>query len=128
PVAAVAMGSEIIEKHITLDRDLKGTDQRGSLGPEGIHRMVRDIRLLEMSKGVHDIFQSPGTESSKKKLARSIAVKRKLEQGETISESDIWMLSPGDGFRWAEKDEVLGKKLSRQVSANEIIYPEMLSE
>lgn len=128
PVAAVAMGSEIIEKHITLDRELKGTDQRGSLGPEGIQRMVRDIRLLEMSKGVHDIFQSPDTGSSKKKLARSIALKRPIKEGEYISEADIWLLSPGDGFKWVDKDQVIGKKLIGNVAVNEIIYPEMLSE
>ena len=44
PLAAVAMGAEIIEKHITLDRRMKGTDQKGSLGADGIYRMVRDIR------------------------------------------------------------------------------------
>ena len=54
-VSAVAMGSEIIEKHITLDRNMKGTDHSGSLGPDGIFRMVRDIRLIEMSLGKNDI-------------------------------------------------------------------------
>ena len=51
PIAAVAMGAEIIEKHITLDRKMKGTDQIGSLGTDGLNRMIRDIRLLEKSMG-----------------------------------------------------------------------------
>ena len=49
PIAAVAMGAKIIEKHITLDRRMKGTDQAGSLGPDGVYRMVRDIRILDKS-------------------------------------------------------------------------------
>ena len=49
PISAVAMGASIIEKHITLDRNIEGTDHIGSLGPEGLQRMVRDLRLLEMS-------------------------------------------------------------------------------
>ena len=59
PVAAVAMGAKIIEKHITLDRRMKGTDQAGSLGPDGINRMVRDIRVLEMAFGKEELFIEP---------------------------------------------------------------------
>ena len=44
PISAVAMGASIIEKHITLDRNMKGTDHIGSLGPDGLQRMVRDLR------------------------------------------------------------------------------------
>lgn len=47
PIVAVGMGAKIIEKHITIDRGMKGTDQKGSLGPDGVRRMVRDIRLAE---------------------------------------------------------------------------------
>lgn len=47
PVVAVGMGAEVIEKHITIDRHMKGTDQAGSLGPDGVSRMVRDIRICE---------------------------------------------------------------------------------
>ena len=56
PIAAVAMGAQVIEKHITLDRKMKGTDQIGSLGPDGLNRMIRDIRLLEKSMGKKEIF------------------------------------------------------------------------
>src|SRR5512133_2212876 len=58
PAVAVGLGAEIIEKHITLDRSMKGTDHRGSLEPEGIWRMVRDIRNTEYAIGVKDIFIS----------------------------------------------------------------------
>ncbi|MDR1738689.1 MAG: N-acetylneuraminate synthase family protein, partial [Candidatus Symbiothrix sp.] len=56
PVAAVAMGAKIIEKHVTIDRRMKGTDQAGSLGPDGVNRMIRDIRITEMSMGKKELY------------------------------------------------------------------------
>lgn len=125
-LAAVAMGAEIIEKHITLDRRMKGTDQGGSLGPDGVIRLVRDIRLFEMAEGVEDFFIEPSVVKSQIKLERSIASKRKLEKGHTIVESDIHMLSPGDGFKWTEKGKVLGKICKNEIPANEIIYSNLI--
>jgi sialic acid synthase SpsE len=124
PLAAVAMGAEIIEKHITLDRRMKGTDQKGSLGPDGIYRMVRDIRVLEMSFGKEEIFIEPSVMSARVKLERSIATNKNLKKGDIISENDIHMLSPGDGFKWSKKDELIGKVLKVDIAENEIIYPE----
>jgi sialic acid synthase SpsE len=120
--AAVAMGAEIIEKHITLDRKMKGTDQAGSLGIDGINRMVRDIRVMEMSLGKEEIFLEEAVKSARVKLERSIATKRAIKKGEVITENDIHMLSPGDGFKWSEKDMVIGKIAKSDISVNEIIY------
>jgi sialic acid synthase len=127
PIAAIAMGAKIIEKHITLDRRMKGTDQAGSLGPDGVRRMVRDIRLIDLSMGVEDIFICDDTKSAKIKLERSIASKINLKEGQVITEKNIHLLSPGDGFKWSEKSKVVGKKLSKSLMADEIIYPEHLS-
>ena len=124
PLAAVAIGAEIIEKHITLDRRMKGTDQKGSLGADGIYRMVRDIRVLEMSFGKEEIFIEPSVMASRVKLERSIATNKNLKKGKIISENDIHMLSPGDGFKWSEKDKLVGKTLKEDIAENEIIYPE----
>jgi len=124
PLAAVAMGAEIIEKHITLDRRMKGTDQKGSLGADGIYRMVRDIRVLEMSFGKEEIFIEPSVMAARVKLERSIATNKNLKKGQIISEKDIHMLSPGDGFKWSEKDKLIGKVLKVDIAENEIIYPE----
>lgn len=126
PVAAVAMGARIIEKHITLDRKMKGTDQAGSLGIDGINRMMRDIRIMEMQMGKEDIFISDGVESAKVKLERSIATRRDIKAGEVIQEADLHMLSPGDGFKWAQKTEVIGRKALADIPADEVIYPPML--
>lgn len=126
PVAAVAMGAKIIEKHITLDRRMKGTDQAGSLGPDGVHRMVRDIRLLDQSMGIEDIFIVPETAVAKEKLERSIATNKVLTKGSIITEDDIHMLSPGDGFKWAERHQVIGKIVKETISENEVIYLDSL--
>ncbi|MDP5002218.1 MAG: SAF domain-containing protein, partial [Flavobacterium sp.] len=112
--------------HITLDRRMKGTDQAGSLGPDGVHRMVRDIRILDQSMGIEDIFIVPETAVAKEKLERSIATKRPLDKGAIITEEDIYMLSPGDGFKWAERNQVVGKIIKEAIAENEVIYPNNL--
>lgn len=122
PIAAVAMGAKIIEKHITLDRRMKGTDQAGSLGPDGINRMVRDIRLLELAFGKEELFIDPSVKSAKEKLERSIASKRLIKCGEVIKEEDIHLLSPGDGLKWSEKSEIVGKIAKQDIPPNEVIY------
>lgn len=127
PATAVALGAKIIEKHITLDRRMKGTDQAGSLGTDGIARMVRDIRIMEDSIGKEEIFIEPSVQAAKVKLERSIASKRNMKAGELIAEGDLHLLSPGDGFKWSEKDEVIGKKLLSDVSKDEIIYSSIIA-
>lgn len=126
PAVAVGMGAQIIEKHITLDRTMKGTDHRGSLEPEGIWRMVRDIRNTEYAIGEKEIFASDTVQATRIKLERSIATVRPIAAGETITENDLHMLSPGDGFKWVEKNKIVGKRALVDIPANEIIYAEML--
>jgi len=128
PAVAVGMGAEIIEKHITLDRNMKGTDHRGSLEPEGIWRMVRDIRNTEYAIGENSMFVSEKVLATRIKLERSIASIRNIPEGETITEDDLHLLSPGDGMKWAERDRIIGKKALIAIPADEIIYPEMLEK
>lgn len=124
PIAAVAMGARIIEKHITIDRKMKGTDQAGSLAIDGIERMVRDIRNLEMSMGNKELFICDDVQSAREKLERSIATIRPIKSGQLLTENDIHLLSPGNGFKWSEREKILGKKVIKDLPANEIIYPE----
>ena len=123
PVAAAAMGTQIIEKHITLDRQMKGTDQAGSLSVEGLWRMVRDIRNVEQAMGKKNIFVSSAVESAKVKLERSIATIKPMIAGEIITENDIHLLSPGDGIKWVDRDKIIGKRLLSSLPKDEIIYP-----
>lgn len=126
PVVAVGMGAEIIEKHITIDRHMKGTDQAGSLGPDGINRMVRDIRICEKWLGTKDLYIDKSVASAKVKLERSIATRKDLHIGDVITEDDLHMLSPGDGFKWSQVNEVIGKTVQVEIPANEVIYPDMI--
>jgi len=128
PAVAVGMGAEIIEKHITLNRNMKGTDHRGSLEPEGIWRMMRDIRNTEYAIGENGLFVNETVQATRVKLERSIATRRAITSGEIITETDLHLLSPGDGFKWADKDRVIGKKAVVSIPANEIIYSEMLTK
>lgn len=127
PSIAVAMGAEIIEKHITIDRHMKGTDQPGSLGPDGVNRMVRDIRMVEKWLGYEDIYIDKSVAGSKEKLERSIASLVDIKARQTITEDMIHMLSPGDGFKWADKDKVVGHTALKDIPANEIIYDYLIN-
>ncbi len=126
PVAAVALGATVIEKHITLDRTMKGTDHKGSLGPEGIWRMMRDIRNLELAMGDEAFFVSEASKQASIKLERSVASKKLIKKGEILSIDSLHLLSPGDGFKWSQLNELLGRRLNRDIGENEIIYPHFL--
>lgn len=126
PAVAVGMGAKIIEKHITIDRHMKGTDQKGSLGPDGVNRMVRDIRITERWLGREDLYIEPSVAEARVKLERSLATRRALEAGHVLTEDDLHMLSPGNGFKWAERGQVIGKTLKTALPADEIIYPDNL--
>ncbi len=123
PVVAVGMGAEIIEKHITIDRHMKGTDQIGSLGPDGVNRMIRDIRVAERWMGREELYIDPAVSAAKVKLERSIATRVALRPGDVIREDMLHMLSPGDGYKWAERDRLVGRKVVSPIPKNEIIYP-----
>lgn len=122
PTVAVGMGAEIIEKHITIDRRMKGTDQQGSLGPDGVNRMIRDIRIAERWLGQEELYTDPAVAAAKVKLERSVATSRALHPGDVIAEEDIHLLSPGDGVRWADRGKVVGHKVLKEIPRNEIIY------
>lgn len=126
PVVAVGMGAEIIEKHITIDRCMKGTDQAGSLGPDGVNRMIRDIRVAEMWLGEEDLYIDNSVAVSKEKLERSIATINEVKTGEILSENNLHMLSPGDGYKWSQLNEVVGRVAATDIPANEIVYPKFL--
>ncbi len=126
PVVAIGMGAEIIEKHVTIDRRMKGTDQAGSLGPDGVNRMIRDIRVAEHWLGTKDLYIDKSVAVSREKLERSIASKRDMKAGEVLAKEDLHMLSPGDGYKWRDLGKVVGKTLTQDIPANEIIYSKHL--
>jgi len=123
---AVALGAAIIEKHVTLSRAGKGSDHAGSLEPDGLRRMVRDIRNTERALGFAAMYADPACEPARLKLERSLAAARPLKAGELVDETNTILLSPGTGYSWAERVHVYGQRLTRDVPAKELILPEHL--
>ncbi len=126
PVAALMLGAEFVEKHITLSHALKGSDHKGALEPDGLWRMVRDIRNMELSLGEYEKKISDAVEPFRAKLERSLAVNRTIESNEMIKEEDLIMLSPGGGLKWTERNKVVGKKVVKTIEALSLITPEMV--
>lgn len=123
PVAAVALGATIIEKHITLDRNQKGPDHKASLLPEEFKQMVMNIRSVEQSMSESKYVNQQET-LSKEVFAKSAVPIRKLEAGVVLSECDIEFKSPGKGIFPHEIEDFYGKKLLRSVSRGKYISKE----
>jgi N,N'-diacetyllegionaminate synthase len=112
PIAAVALGATIIEKHFTLDRTLPGPDHLASLEPAELSAMVIAIRNIELAMS-GDGEKKP-SESETKNIAiarKSIHINKGLSKGHTITDDDIITLRPGDGISPMEWENIIGKKL-----------------
>ncbi len=125
---AVALGATIIEKHITVNRDMKGSDHRASLEPEGLWRMVRDIRNVETALGEYGKPVPEVVQEARRKLERSLASKRDLEPGTIVKEEDLCLLSPGSGLRWRERHRIVGRRVKRPIPRHTILSPEDLED
>lgn len=111
PIAAVAMGACIIEKHFTLDRSLPGPDHKASLEPKELAAMVKAIRNIEQAIG-SEIKEPTETERQNILIARkSIHLSQSLEEGHVLTSADLIMKRPGDGISPMKMQEVLGKKI-----------------
>lgn len=121
PLAAVAMGATVIEKHFTLDRTLPGPDHKASLEPFELKAMVEGIRNIERALG--DGIKRPSVSELKNKpIARkSIVARRDIRIGEVLSEENIAVKRPGTGISPMRWDEVVGRAATRDFSADELI-------
>jgi N,N'-diacetyllegionaminate synthase len=109
PIAAVALGATIIEKHFTLDRTMHGPDHAASLEPEELKEMVTSIRIVEKALGLN--IKKP-TPSELKNIAiarKSIYLAVSKLKGDTIKEEDLEMLRPGNGISPMKMREIIGK-------------------
>ena len=112
PIAAVALGAKIIEKHFTLDRTLPGPDHVASLEPNELKAMVLAIRNIEKAISGNGIKVPSESESKNIEIARkSIYLNKNLSKGDTITDNDIVSLRPGDGISPMDWEQVIGKKL-----------------
>lgn len=116
PIAAVALGAKVIEKHFTLDRSLSGPDHAASLEPEELKSMVKGIRNIEMAISGSGIKEPSKSELKNKVIARkSLHLNNDLAQGEEIEINSLIALRPGDGISPMRIDDVIGKKLNRNL-------------
>ena len=116
PIAAVALGAEVIEKHFTLDRNLPGPDHLASLEPDELKDMINGIRNIELAISGNGIKEASESEKSNKLIARkSIHLLKNLKVGHVLSPNDLIMKRPGDGISPMEIDLVLGRKIAKSL-------------
>lgn len=120
-IAAVAVGAEIIEKHFTLDRMMKGPDHQASLEPDELKAMVRSIRNVEKAMG--DGIKKPAQSEIKNiQVARkSVVAARNIKQGELFTENNLTVKRPGNGITPMKWFEILGQKAGRDFEEDELI-------
>lgn len=121
PIAAVALGATVIEKHFTLDRNLEGPDHKASLEPNELKAMASAIRNVEDALGSGE--KKP-VKSEVKNLAivrKSILAKRRIAKGELFTEENLTVKRPGTGISPMKWFELIGKKASRDFEEDELI-------
>jgi len=116
PIAAVALGAKIIEKHFTIDRSLKGPDHKASLEPNELKEMVIAIRNIEMAISGNGLKEASLSEKKNIHIARkSIHLSKDLTSGSIINEQDIISLRPGDGICTMNWENIIGKKVNKDL-------------
>jgi len=121
PIAAVALGAEVIEKHLTLDKNMEGPDHKASLEPDEFKSMVESIRNIKKSMGNGIKNPSPSEFKNRAIARKSIVALRTIKKGECFSEENISAKRPGTGISAMKWDEVLGLKAKRDFSMDEMI-------
>lgn len=122
PIAAVALGATVIEKHFTLDRNMEGPDHKASLEPDELKAMVSAIRNIEKAVG------GDGTKHVSESERKNIAIARKsimaacdIKKGELLTEENLTVKRPGTGISPMRWEEVIGTKAIRDFAEDEII-------
>jgi len=121
PVAAVALGAKVIEKHFTLDRTMEGPDHQASLEPAELIAMVKSIRNVEQAMGSSKKVPSPGEKKNMAAARKSIVAACPIHTGDLFTEHNLTVKRPGTGispFRW---DEIIGTFATRNYRTDELI-------
>ena len=129
PVAAVALGAKVIEKHFTTDRSLEGNDHKVSLLPDEFENMVKAIKEIYTSlgsKGPRKLTQ--GEMMNRVTLAKSIYAAKDVEKDTMLDVADIIVKSPGRGLQPNYLKELLSKPLKRSIKKGDVFYPEDILE
>jgi N,N'-diacetyllegionaminate synthase len=129
PIAAVAMGAKVIEKHFTLDNKLPGPDHRASLEPNALNDMVSAIRNIELAISGDGVKQPSKSEEKNRAIVRkSIHLKNDIKKEQIIDEKDLCVLRPSYGITPMSWLDVIGKKANKDLYAGEFIKWEDIYE
>jgi N,N'-diacetyllegionaminate synthase len=120
-VAAVALGARVIEKHITINKNLLGPDHRASLNPKEFQKMVTAIRNIEKSMGNGKKIPNSNEKKNLKIVRKSIVAKKNIDKGEFFSLDNITSKRPGTGMSPMNIEKLLGKKSKKKYSENQMI-------
>jgi N,N'-diacetyllegionaminate synthase len=121
PIASVAMGARVIEKHFTLDRNMEGPDHQASLDPSELKAMVKAIRNIEKALG-DGVKKPSSSEMKNKSVARkSIVAARNIQKGETFTKEHLAIKRPGTGISPMKWDEIIGKVAKKNFAGDEAI-------
>ena len=121
PIAAVALGAKVIEKHFTLDRTMIGPDHLASIEPDELARMVKAIRNIEKAMGDGEKKCSPIERANIIVARKSIVAKRDIKKGELLTEENITTKRPGNGVSAMKWFDVLGTKAIKDFEEDELI-------
>ena len=121
PIAAVAIGASVIEKHFTLDKNMEGPDHKASLEPEELKAMVQAIRNIEKALGT-GIKKPSSSEIKNIAIARkSIVAKKRISKGEIFTENNLTTKRPGNGISPMKWNEIIGTKSGKEYEIDELI-------
>lgn len=121
PIAAVALGATIIEKHFTLDKNMEGPDHKASLSPDELNKMVESIRNIEAALGDGEKKVSDSEKENIYVARKSIVAAVHINRGDIFTEDNITAKRPGNGISPMRWNEVIGQKAVRDFKANELI-------
>jgi len=122
PIAAVALGATVIEKHFTLDKTLPGPDHKASLEPEELKAMVMAIRNIEKAVGGSGLKEVSASEAKNKPIARkSIVASKSIKKGDFFTEENITVKRPGIGISPMQWDDVIGKTAKKDFEEDDLI-------
>ena len=121
PIAAVALGAEVIEKHFTLDKNLPGPDHKASIEPKDLAAMVRSIRNIEEALGSPNKTVSASERENIAIARKSIVAAKNIKKGEVLTVDNLTTKRPGTGISPMRWNEVLGSKAIRDFVEDEVI-------
>lgn len=125
-IASVALGARVIEKHVTLDRNMEGPDHKASSTVEQFAQLVQSIREVEQMMGVADKIFTDDEMEVKRAARKSIVSIRDLPIGHTIVKEDLTFKRPGYGFAPIERDLLIGRTVISHIDANRVIRKDQI--